>query len=100
MLRSRCATSERGAALVMIVLCLAVILGGLSYGLMQENRGATIDVGRSDGQIRALELAEIGLTKAELEIASLVDPDADGVGNITRSYAGGTYTVTSTHTGT
>jgi hypothetical protein len=77
-----------------MVVLTTIALGGLSVALLQENRGATVDVARTEGQIRALELAEMGIARAEIEIASKVDPDGDGVGNIRGNYAGGSYAVT------
>src|SRR5262245_52188208 len=64
-----------------------------------ETRGAGTDVDRSDAQVRALELAETGLARAQMEISGEVDRDGDGIGNAHGSFAGGTYSVTATQNG-
>jgi len=97
--RSRCAT-ERGSALLLMVAIMAVTMGGMIVMMHQEDRATSVDVGRSEAQIHALELAEIGLARAGVEIASLVDAAGDGVGNLNVTYAGGTYAVTATQNGT
>src|SRR6185369_12683807 len=81
------------------VTVLAVSIGGLAVVMHQENRAATMDIGRSEGQIRALELAETGLARAATEVSSLVDSDGNGIGNVGGNYAGGSYAVTATQNG-
>jgi hypothetical protein len=78
---------------------IAIVVGGLSVATFQEGRGAAVDVARTDGQVRALELAELGLAKAHIEVISLVDAAGDGVGNMSGSFAGGTWTTTATNSG-
>jgi hypothetical protein len=43
--------------------------------------------------MRALEVAEVGLVRAELELASLLDPGADGIGNLSGAWADGAFGV-------
>ena len=97
--RSPSATRQRGGAALLLVVFVSIAVGGLSVSLAIESRGANTDVGRSDGQVRALELAEIGLARAHTEIAALVDHDDDGVGNAHGAFAGGSYSVTATNDG-
>jgi len=85
--------------MLLMVTVLSVSIGGLAVVMHQENRAATMDIGRSEGQIRALELAETGLARAATEVSSLVDSDGNGVGNVGGNYAGGTYAVTATQNG-
>jgi hypothetical protein len=85
--------------MLLMVTVLAVSIGGLAVVMHQEDRASRIDVGRSEAQIRALELAETGLARAATEVSSLVDSAADGVGNVSATYAGGSYAVTATQNG-
>ncbi len=98
-MRSFGSATERGGALLLSVFCMAVILGGLSVVMYRQSRGALVDVDRSEAQLRALELAETGIARAELEVASQEDADGDGVGNLQRTFAGGTFSVTATNSG-
>jgi hypothetical protein len=75
-------------------LLIAMMLAGLSVGLLTEGFAARANVVRSDTSMRALEVAEVGLARAELELASMLDPDGDGVGTLSGTWAGGTYQVT------
>ena len=90
--RARCA-AERGSMLLASLL-IAMMLAGLSVGLLSEGFAARANVARSDTSMRALEVAEVGLAKAELELASMLDPDGDGVGTLAGTWAGGTYQIT------
>jgi hypothetical protein len=99
-MRSSACATERGSALSLMVVVTAITLGGLSVMLLEENRGATTDVARSESQIRALEIAEMGIARSELEIASNIDTDLDGLGNLHGTFANGTYSVTATKNGT
>jgi len=96
---SRSATRQRGGAALILVGFVTLTVGGLSVAMTLETRGARTDVDRSDAQVRALELAETGLARAQMEIAAKQDHDGDGVGNAHGSYAGGTYAVTATQNG-
>jgi hypothetical protein len=95
----RSATRQKGAAALFMVAILAVAAAGLSVAMLEEGRGSRTDVDRTEAQIRALELAEVGLARAHVEIASRLDAAGDGVGNMTGSFAGGTYAVTATQNG-
>ena len=94
---SRSATSQRGAAALALVGFVAFAVGGLAVAMTLQARGAAIDVDRSDAQVHALELAETGLARAQMEIAANRDSDGDGIGNAHGSFAGGTYAVTGTN---
>jgi hypothetical protein len=96
---SRSATRQRGGAALLLVGFVTLAVGGLSVAMTLETRSARTDVDRSDAQVRALELAETGIARAQIEIAALTDHDGDGVGNTHGSYAGGVYTVVATRNG-
>jgi hypothetical protein len=98
-LPSRSATRQRGGAALLLVGFVTLAVGGLSVAMTLETRGAKTDVDRSEAQVRALELAETGIARAQMEIAALQDHDGDGVGNAHGSFAGGTYSVTATQNG-
>lgn len=85
--------------LFVAVVFIAIVVGGLSFAMFQEGRGAAVDVARTDGSVRALELAELGLAKAHVEIISQVDAAGDGVGVLSGSFAGGTWQTTATNSG-
>jgi hypothetical protein len=80
----------------LVVVVIAVAIGGLTVVMHQEGRASTIDIERSESQIRALELAETGLTRAALEVSSQTDSSNDGIGVVSGSYLGGTYATTCT----
>jgi hypothetical protein len=85
--------AERGS-LLLASLLIAMMLAGLSVGLITEGFAARANVTRSDTSLRALEVAEVGLARAELELASNLDPGGDGIGTLSGTWAGGTYQVT------
>lgn len=89
----RRAAAERGNMLL-AALFLSLMLAGLAVGLLGEGMAARAGVVRSETSVRALEVAEVGLARAELELASGLDPGNDGLGSITGTWAGGEYSVT------
>lgn len=96
---SRSATRQKGAVALLLVGFVALAVGGLSVAMTLETRGAKTDVDRSDAQVRALELCETGIARAQMEICAMTDADGNGIGNVAGSYAGGTYSVTATQNG-
>lgn len=91
-------STQRGAASV-VALFMVLVLGGLSFGLLEEGLAARGSQRRDEGTTRALEIAEAGLVRAELEILATHDWGADGVGNVSGAFGGGTFSVTSTSLG-
>jgi hypothetical protein len=87
------APSERGSTSV-LALFLVVALGGLSVGLVQESAAGRSAVLRQETSLRALEIAEAAITRAESEIRSQVDLGTDGVGVVSGEFGGGAYEVT------
>ena len=83
---------ERGIMLVP-VLFIVLILGGLSAAFLTEGLGDRTSLRHRETSLKALELAEAGLHRAQLEIFSLTDPDGDGIGTVVGSWGGGTYSV-------
>ena len=59
--------SERGLATILVIF-MSVILAGLCFGLLQEGLAARTSLNHHTNNLRALELAEIGLVRAEMEI--------------------------------
>jgi Tfp pilus assembly protein PilX len=92
--------SETGAALLVMVVFCAVLIGGLSFALFEETKANSRDVLRGEAQIRAFEIAETGVSRAEMEIAANTDADGDGLGTLAGSWGGGSYSVVATKTGT
>jgi hypothetical protein len=91
-LRNRRVAREAGNMLL-AALFLSLMLAGLAVGLLGEGMAARAGVVRSETSVRALEVAEVGLARAELELASGQDAGNDGLGTITGSWAGGTFAV-------
>src|SRR5687768_11225925 len=86
---------ERGVV-SLVALFIALALGGLSFGMLTSSIASRKTFDRTQSNLRALEAAETGFARAEQEISSLVDAHGDGVGNLTGTYAGGTFQVTAT----
>src|SRR5262245_54732815 len=78
--------------MVIAIAVAGIALAGLLEGLASKQVHA-----RGDGNLRALEAAETGIARAEEEISSKIDTAADGLGNLTGSFAGCTYQVTATN---
>lgn len=75
------------------VLFMVLILGGLSAAFLTEGLGDRAAVRHVETSLKALELAETGLQRAQMEIFSLSDPDGDGVGTVSGELGGGRYDV-------
>jgi len=87
--------SQRGSAAVCALL-FATMLGGLAFALVQTGFASGRWHDRADDSLQALEAAETGLARAEQEVSSDTDPDGDGVGTLSGTYAGSRFTVTAT----
>lgn len=85
--------AERGVVLVPVMM-VALLVAGLSLGLLIEVRGSVVSVRHEETRMQAFEIAEMGIVRAELEICGQHDGAADGVGNVSGAFAGGTYLVT------
>jgi hypothetical protein len=83
----------RGFVLIS-VLIVSALVGALLLGLVEESQGQRTAVQHGTSNLLALEICEVGLVKAELEIVTRRDPDGDGIGNVSGSANGGTYEVT------
>lgn len=85
--------AQRGAALFVMAV-VVVLIGGLALGLLGENMAETRSVDQQRTSLRALEVAEAGIARAQAEVQAQVDLDGDGIGNLTHAFGGGTYEVT------
>lgn len=83
---------EQGLAMV-LVFFFVLVLSGLSFGILQEGLAARDSILNHKDNLRALEIAESGLVRAEMEVRSLVDLDGGGMGNTEGAYANGLYFV-------
>src|SRR5512145_2031422 len=87
--------SQQGSAAVCALL-FATMLGGLAFALVQTGFASGRWHDRADDILLALEAAETGLARAEQEVSSDTDPDGDGVGTLSGTYAGSSFAVTAT----
>ena len=81
---------------MVLVTFFILLISGLSFGLLQEGLGSRKGMQHHESNLRALEIAEAGLVRAEMELRALLDTGMDGIGNATGTYAGGSYAVTMT----
>jgi hypothetical protein len=77
-----------------MVSVVSVAIGGLTVVMHQEGNASKMDVERSEALIHALELAETGLSRAAIEIASTTDLAGDGIGVCSGNYAKGSFSTT------
>jgi hypothetical protein len=89
------AEGERGSVSV-LALIVAITVGGLSLAMLQEGLAAKGTLGRVEADVRSLELAETGLSRAERELTELIDTTGDGIGAVSGTFAGGSFGVTAT----
>ena len=94
-LRHRQTRDQRGAILVMVVLVM-LMLAGLSAAFLQEGLAENRSVTQRSAMLTAMEVCEMGVAKATLEILALKDAGTDGIGVVSGSFAGGSYDVTAT----
>lgn len=90
--RPRAARAEAGFAIVP-VLFVVLLLSGLSVGLLQEGMAGRAALENHRSNLRALEVAETGIVRAEAELRAQVDLDGGGIGAVSGLYAEGAYTV-------
>jgi hypothetical protein len=83
---------ERGYMLVVMIFSV-VLLTLFSLGFIGEGLADRATLNRYETSMRALEIAETGLARAEMELAGGLDPEGDGLGTLTGAFAGGTYDV-------
>lgn len=83
---------QRGTVLVPVMF-VVMLLGGLSAFLLSSGLGDRTAVNHVETSMKALELAEAGLHRAQMEIFSLTDPDEDGIGTVSGELGGGSYDV-------
>ncbi len=82
--------AERGMVLWMTML-IVLMLGGLSTAFLWEGLGEKTAVEHRRTTLLALEICEMGAISSTMEITSLEDSTTDGVGNVTRPFAGGDF---------
>jgi hypothetical protein len=86
-------SAERGSAAVAATF-LALALGGLSLALLHEGTATKQSLDRTKASFLAFEAAETGFTRSEEELSANKDTGEDGIGNLTGTIGGGTFTVT------
>lgn len=91
--------AQRGSFLIVVVIAV-LMLGGVAFALLTRLEGETRDIRRQETILLALELAEMGLVRSELELASGKDPDGDGRGVLLGLHGGGSYEVEATRSTT
>src|SRR5262245_49952148 len=89
------AASQRGSISVIAVF-FALVIAGLSVTMIEAGLASRRLQARGDSSMYALEAAETGTAMAEQELTSLKDPDGDGSGNVSGTFAGLRYEVTAT----
>ncbi len=87
--------TERGLVIIPLLM-VAILIAGLTLVLLEESVGEVRRVSFAEQRLRALEIAEIGLLRAEMELRSGSDADGDGLGTLTGTVDGGAYEVRST----
>ena len=81
---------SEGGFLLYGILFLVTLVGFFSLHLIQETLHQSREITRHEENLRALQIAEVGLLRAELDLCA--DLDAAGAGSVTGTYGGGTYT--------
>jgi len=84
---------ERGSVLIAVVL-VVLVLGGLSVALLTEGLAEQASVSQRKSNLLALQICEMGLVQASMEIHAQRDSGTDGIGTVSGEYGGGTYEVT------
>jgi hypothetical protein len=72
-----------------------LVLLGVSVAFLGHGLAETRSVSQYESSTLALELAETGLVRSEIEFLSQVDPDGDGLGSVEASWRGGAFGVQS-----
>jgi hypothetical protein len=86
------AAPERGFAMI-VVLFLVILVVGLSIGLVEESLAARSSILYHESNLRALAILEAGVARAAQEVRADVDYGNDGLGAVSGSLGGGTYSV-------
>jgi len=73
---------------------LTIMIAGLSMGLIYEGVAGRNSLQRHESNLRALEIAEAGLVRAEMEIRTQKDYADDGIGTGSGEFGDGNYEVT------
>lgn len=77
-------------------LFLSLVLGGLAIATLGEASATRATSRRLNGDLRALEVAEVGLVHAELEICAGTDSAGDGLGTLAGAHVIGEFAVVAT----
>lgn len=83
---------ERGFILVTVTF-LVLLMGGLASTLLIEIHGAKKSVDHQETSLQALQLVELGIARAELEVFALKDSGSDGIGTVSGNIVGEPYAV-------
>lgn len=86
---------QRGS-IILVTTILALVIACISVTMLAAGFSSQRMHSRADGCLYALEAAETGIARAEQEVASQTDPGGDGIGNVSGTYAGSSFTVTAT----
>ena len=84
--------SQRGSILLPVAL-LTLVLGGLSIGLLTEGLAERASVNQRRSNLVAMQICEMGLIRASMEIFAQKDAAADGIGFASGPFADGRYEV-------
>ncbi|HEX6812596.1 MAG TPA: hypothetical protein VF384_13300 [Planctomycetota bacterium] len=95
LLPERTVPDQRGSITVIAVF-FALVIAGLAVTMIEVGLASRRLQSRGDSNLYALEAAETGTAFAEQEIQSQTDPDGDGIGNVSGTYAGMRFTTTAT----
>lgn len=99
----KCSSSRRedarGSILLPVVL-ISLALGGLSLGLLTEGLAEQAAVSQRRSNLAALQICEMGLIRASMEIFAGLDAGTDGIGFVSGPYADGTFEVSATQSAT
>lgn len=87
--------SQRGLVIIPLLM-VTILIGGLTLVLLEESVGEVRRVSFAEERLRALEIAEIGLLRAEMELRGGSDADGDGLGTIAGTVDGGDFEVQAT----
>jgi hypothetical protein len=92
-LRHRPDRTTAGGFILVTVALMVLVIGGVSYGFLFNALADRTALQTTQDTLLALEIAEMGLVRSEMELRSETDPDGDGVGTVRGTHAGGTYAV-------
>jgi len=88
--------SSQCGMMSLLAIFFAIVIGGLSVAMIEFGLASRRMQARADASLYAMETAETGLVQAELEVAAQTDPDGDGIGTVSGTYAGSRFFVTAT----